>query len=264
MTKTVIITGASSGVGKACAELFYRSGWNVVATARAIATLGFLPDTDQTLKLRIDVTNESSIVDAMTAAIHRFGSIDVLVNNAGIGLGGAFESITDNELRDIFSVNFFGAASAIRAVAPLMRRQRAGVIVNVTSITGRLGLPFMGSYDATKFALEGLSESLRYEFSLVGVRIKLVEPGGVKTRFAHKWIRNDAYEPILGQFIDKMTKGATEAKGPEKVAEMVFKAATDRSRKLRYTVNGSGPFIYLHRLLPDAIWRRLVASAFLA
>jgi len=137
------------------------------------------------------------------------------------------------------------------------------VIVNVTSITGRLGLPFMAPYDSTKFALEGLSESLSYELGSVGIRVKLVEPGGVKTGFSHKWVRNPLYNPALDSLIDKMAIGATKAEGPEGVAQAIFRAASDPSARLRYTANGSGPMILLNRLLPPSVWRGMVASSFL-
>ena len=144
-----------------------------------------------------------------------------------------------------------------------LRERESGVIVNVTSITGRVGLPFMSPYDSTKFALEGLSESLSYELGTVGIRVKLVEPGGVRTAFSHKWVRNPLYNPALDGLIAKMEAGAAKAKGPEGVAQAIFKAATDLSARLRYTANGSGPLIMLNRLLPPSVWRSMVASSLL-
>jgi NAD(P)-dependent dehydrogenase (short-subunit alcohol dehydrogenase family) len=151
----------------------------------------------------------------------------------------------------------------MRAVIPHLRARGSGVIVNVTSITGRVGLPFMAPYDSTKFALEGLSESLSYELSTMGIRVKLVEPGGVRTTFSHKWIRNALYNPALDSLIDRMAAGITKAKGPEGVAQTIFRAASDPSARLRYTANGSGPLILLNRLLPASVWRSMVASSFL-
>jgi NAD(P)-dependent dehydrogenase (short-subunit alcohol dehydrogenase family) len=210
MTKTVFVTGTSSGVGEATARLFATKGWNVAAASRSA---GKFESGDKMLPLFLDVTDREAIAEAIEKTRHRFGGVDVLVNNAGIGLGGPLEAVTDQQLRKIFDTNFFGVAAMIQAVAPLMRLQKSGTIINVTSITGRLGLPFMSPYDATKFAVEGLSESLLYELSLFGVRVKLVEPGGVKTAFAHPWARHDAYEPHHRKLIDKLTAGAATAPG---------------------------------------------------
>jgi NAD(P)-dependent dehydrogenase (short-subunit alcohol dehydrogenase family) len=263
MPNTVLITGASSGVGEATAQLFARRGWNVVASARAVEQIAGWADQPNIARLAMDVTDEAGVQAAVTSAAARFGGLDALVNNAGAGLAGAFESISEADLKAVFEVNVFGAARTIRAAIPLLRMRKAGVIVNVTSITGRVGLPFMAPYDSTKFALEGLSESLSYELSTVGIRVRLVEPGGIKTAFSHKWIRNPLY-PALDRLIDKMNVGATQAKGPEGVAEAIFRAANDRSSRLRYTANGSGPLILLNRLLPASVWRGMVVSNFLS
>jgi NAD(P)-dependent dehydrogenase (short-subunit alcohol dehydrogenase family) len=262
-TRTVLITGASSGVGEATARLFARNGWNVVASARAVERIGGWADQPNIARLAMDVTHEAGVQAAVASAARRFGGLDALVNNAGAGLAGAFESIDEADLKAVFDVNLFGPARTIRAAIPHLRARKSGVIVNVTSITGRLSLPFMAPYDSTKFALEGLSESLSYELSTVGIRVKLVESGGVKTAFSHKWIRNPLYNPMLDRLIDKMAIGATKAKGPEGVAQAIFRAASDPSARLRYTANGSGPMILLNRLLPPSVWRSMVASSFL-
>jgi len=261
--KTVLITGASSGVGEATARLFARKGWNVVASARAVERIGGWADQPNIARLAMDVTDEAGVRAAVAGAAARFGGLDALVNHAGAGLAGAFESLSEADLAAVFDVNLFGPARTIRAAIPHLRASPSGVIVNVTSITGRVGLPFMAPYDSTKFALEGLSESLSYELGAVGIRVKLVEPGGIKTAFSHKWVRNPLYNPSLDGLIDKMEAGAVKAKGPEGVAQTIFRAATDPSSRLRYTANGSGPLILLNRLLPPSIWRGMVASSFL-
>jgi NAD(P)-dependent dehydrogenase (short-subunit alcohol dehydrogenase family) len=260
LTKTVLITGASSGVGAATTTLFAAKGWNVVAASRSI---GKFEPGEKMLPLVLDVTDRTAIAEAIQKTRDRFGGLDVLVNNAGIGLAGPLEAVTDQQLRAVFDTNFFGVAAMIQAVVPLMRFQKSGTIINVTSITGRLGLPFMSPYDATKFAVEGLSESLQYELSLFGVKIKVVEPGGVKTAFAHQWARHDAYEPLHQNLINKMTAGAAKARGPEGVASVIFKAAIDRSARFRYAANGSGVFLALHRFLPARLWRGIVRAAFM-
>ena len=261
--KTVLITGASSGVGEATARLFARNGWNVVASARAVERIGAWADQPNIARLAMDVTYVAGVQAAVASAAERFGGLDALVNNAGAGLAGAFESIDEADLKAVFEVNLFGPARTIRAAIPPLRASKSGVIVNVTSITGRVGLPFMSPYDSTKFALEGLSESLSYELGLMGIRVKLVEPGGVNTAFSHKWVRNPLYNPALDGLIDKMKAGGATAKGPEGVAEAIYRAAVDPSPRLRYTANGSGPLILLNRLLPPSIWRGMVASSFL-
>jgi len=263
MSKTVLITGASSGIGEVTAQRFASHGWNVVASARDIGRIGGWADQPNIARLAMDVTDEAGVQAAVAEAIGRFGAVDALVNNAGAGLAGAFETISAEDLRQIFEVNVFGAARTMRAVIPHMRGRKSGVIVNVTSITGRLGLPFMAPYDATKFALEGLSESLSYELGYLGIRVKLVEPGGVRTGFTHRWSRSQAYNPALDAFIAKMEAGAPKAQGPEGVARAIYKAATDDNDRLRYTANGSGPMILLNHLLPHRVWRAIVTASFL-
>jgi len=243
--KTVLITGASSGVGEATARLFARKGWNVVASARAIERIGSWADRPNIARLQMDVTDEAGVQAAVASAAARFGGLDALVNNAGAGLAGAFESIDEADLKALFEVNLFGPARTIRAAIPHLRARKSGVIVNVTSITGRLGLP------------------LSYELGTVGIRVKLVEPGGVRTQFSHKWVRNALYNPALDSLIDRMAVGITKAKGPEGVARTILRAANDRSARLRYTANGSGPLILLNRFLPSSVWRGVITSSFL-
>jgi NAD(P)-dependent dehydrogenase (short-subunit alcohol dehydrogenase family) len=263
MAKTVLITGASSGIGKASAQLFAQRGWNVVATSRTPSKFGLWSAAERIVTIELDVNEERSIARAVTAAEARYGGIDVLVNNAGVGLAGPLEGVSIEQLRRIFEANFFGVAAMCKAVIPHMRQRKSGTIVNVTSIMGRVGLPFLSPYNASKFAVEGLSESLSSELALIGVRMKIVEPGGVKTAFAHEWHRHDAYEPKLGGLIDKMTAGLKTAKGPDGVAHVIFKAATGRSKRLRYTANGSGPLLMLNQILPRVLWRAIIRSAFL-
>src|SRR5439155_23826419 len=155
-------SGCSSGIGLLTARLFAERGWNVVATARHVETLSDLPP-DRVLTLALDVVDESSIAKAIAATVERFGAIDVLVNNAGFGVFGPLEAISGAALEEQFRVNVFGMAAMIRHVLPVMRRQRRGTIVNMSSIGGRIATPYVSAYYATKYAVEGLSESLRYE-----------------------------------------------------------------------------------------------------
>lgn len=263
MTKTVLITGASGGVGEACARHFLSQGWNVAATARSPDKFADWTKTERVAALALDVTDPASIVAALAETNRRFGPIDAVINNAGVGLAGPVEAVSLEAWRALFETNLFGVVAVTRAVIPQMRERRDGVIVNITSLTGRVGLPFMSPYDATKFAVEGFSESLRFELARFGVRVKLVEPGGVRTNFSHDWTSHPAYEPIFSDLVAKMKAGSAVAAGPEGVALVVFKAAADPSARLRYTANGAGRYLLMNRLLPDGVWRGMVASAFL-
>jgi NAD(P)-dependent dehydrogenase (short-subunit alcohol dehydrogenase family) len=263
VVKTVLITGASSGVGEATARLFFNRGWNVMATSRSMPTFSGRTVDSEKATFRLDVTDEVSIAAAVAETNRRFGGIDALINNAGVGLAGPLEAIAPAQIERLFATNFFGAAAVMRAVIPQMRERGDGIIINVTSITGRVGLPFMSPYDASKFAIEGMSESLRYELEPFGIRIKLVEPGGVKSAFAHEWVRHPAYEPVVSRLIGKLTAGAAAAAGPEGVARILFTAATDGSRRFRYTANGGGIALFLNRILPERGWRALVRRVFL-
>ena len=159
MVKTVLLTGCSSGIGQAAVDGFAAQGWNVAATARNPAALDELVRKYPTvLPLRLDVTNEGSIRESVMAAVEQFGSLDVLVNNAGYGLFGPLEGAAQGELEAIFRTNFFGVAATIRHLLPQMRKQKSGVIVNISSLAGRIAAPFAVGYHASKFALEEFSE----------------------------------------------------------------------------------------------------------
>jgi NADP-dependent 3-hydroxy acid dehydrogenase YdfG len=157
LAKTVLITGTSSGIGRITAELFSAKSWNVAACSRNPETNPFATSDSRLISLAMDVTNDESVSDAVTAIQERFGTIDVLVNNAGYGLFGPLEGARDGELEAQFNTNVFGAARVIRHVLPGMRAQRSGIIVNVSSIGGRTASPFASGYHASKFAIEGLS-----------------------------------------------------------------------------------------------------------
>jgi NADP-dependent 3-hydroxy acid dehydrogenase YdfG len=180
MSKVVLITGCSTGIGRDLAQCLTQAGYVVVATARKVETLDDLP---AELKLPLDVTQPKSVNDAVAHTIQQFGRIDVLVNNAGYGLRGALEEISDEQARQIFDVNVFGVLHMVRAVAPHMRKQGAGRIINISSIVGKLAFPVNGVYSATKFALEALSDALRLEVAAFGIKVVLIEPGAIKTNF---------------------------------------------------------------------------------
>ncbi len=180
MSKVVLITGCSSGIGRCLAEQLSQSGHIVVATARCVEMLKDLP---VALKLPLDVTHPDSVTLAVASTIRQFGRIDVLINNAGYTMLGALEEVSDEETWQVFDVNVFGALRMIRAVIPQMRKQGTGSILNISSIAGRLSTPVNGTYSATKFALEALSDALRLELEPFGIRVVVVEPGAIQTRF---------------------------------------------------------------------------------
>jgi len=262
MASTVLITGCSSGIGGLSARLFAARGWNVVATARNPAALAGLSG-DRVLALPLDVIDEPSIAAAVAAAVGRFGTIDVLVNNAGYGVFGPLEGITAEQLERQFRVNVLGTAAMIRHLLPVMRAHRRGTIINLSSIGGRIGTPYVSAYYATKFAVEGLSESLRFELKAHGIRVKLIEPAHFKTEFISRsmphWATHSAYEPQVSNMKGWVAYGDAKAPGADPVAEMIFKAATDGSDRLRYPVSGR-LIRAIHTLLPDAIWRTLAGA----
>ncbi|MCW3466401.1 SDR family oxidoreductase [Chitinophaga nivalis] len=241
MKKTIFITGASSGFGKATVQLFHQKGWNVIATMRSPEKEPELAALPGVLVTKLDVTDNDSITQAVQTGIQTFGRIDVLVNNAGFGTLGALEAAPEPVIRQQFDVNFFGLIEVTRAVLPGMRAQQAGTIINVSSVGGRVTFPFSTLYHATKFAVEGLTESLQYELNPLGIRLKLVEPGGYKTDFAGRSMSYYGvgsltdYQPPFDQFLGKLEQWPMSENLGE-VAEAIYAAATDNSDKLRYPV----------------------------
>jgi len=234
-TKRALITGCSTGIGRATAIELTTRGYDVVATARRRATLDDLK-VAQTLEL--DVDDEGSIAAAVAAA----GPIDVLVNNAGFGVEGAVETAPLDEVRRMFETNFFGAARMIQALVPGMRERGTGAVVNVTSTAGIAAPPLGGYYAASKFALEALSESLHLEVGHFGVRVLVIEPGSIETRFGANVLdhRNEPgpYEELGSLWQSAQTKlnGDEAAPGPELVASVIADALETDRRQLRWPV----------------------------
>lgn len=242
MSKTVLITGSSSGFGRDTALAFLREGWNVAATMRTPRE-----DLPGAFVPKLDVQDRSSIDSAVAATIERFGSLDVLVNNAGFGLFGVFEETPRERLVEQLDVNVLGVMDVTRAVLPQMRKQRSGVIVNVSSGAGVFALPMISAYSASKFALEGFSESLWYELAPLGIRVKIAEPGGVtSTRFGERSAAEAAHAraiPDYAEFLQKahatferLRKSRALATS-EGVARGIFEAATDGTDQLRYVLS---------------------------
>ena len=202
--KTWFVTGASSGFGRAFAEHALARGHNVVATARRVDALEEIAARapERVLALPLDVTHIEDAQAAVDAAFARFGRIDVLVNNAGYGIVGAFEETSDGELRALMETNFFGAMNVTRAALPALRAQRRGAIVNISSFFGQLSFAGFSAYSATKFAIEGVSEALAQELAPFGVKVLIVEPGAFRTNLAGASMRHmpvvDAYRDVVG------------------------------------------------------------------
>jgi len=259
MNKTILITGASSGIGKASTELFARKGWNVIATMRH-------PDesltTHNVLVERLDVQDADSIEHAVKAGIDRFGAIDVLLNNAGYSQYGLFEALSRQEIQTQFDVNVFGVMDVTRALLPHFRARKSGVIVNVGSGAGIFTLPMISLYCASKFALEGFTEALSYEMAALGIGVKLVDPhGGVtSTRFSERSAQSAALNDALTDydaFVSRTNEAfanltAARTISATEVANVIYGAATDGTSRLRYLVGDDARgFIMARRSLDD-------------
>ena len=183
MKKVVIITGASRGFGELIAKKFQKENFQVIATMRNIDSSPSLKKLENLDIKKLDVTVKSDIKNVVDYTVEKYGRIDILINNAGYGAFGFLEEASDEEIRNQFNVNYFGLIDCIKGVLPQMRKQKDGVIVNISSIAGRFGLPFTSLYNSSKFAVEGLTECLHYELSLFGIDIKTVAPGSFRTGF---------------------------------------------------------------------------------
>lgn len=243
MTQTIFITGASSGIGKATAHYFHDKGWNVVATLRDPAEAGDLAVLPRVLVSRLDVTDAASITVSVDAAHARFGGIDVLLNNAGYGAYGPLEAFDMEGIRRQFDTNVIGLMEVTKAVLPGMRAQGKGVIVNISSIGGRMTFPLGSLYHGTKFAVEGLSEALHYELEPLGIRVKIVEPGMIATDFSGRSFdfrqtpELTAYQPVVDKLFAVLgsPEMAATASPPSVVSETIWAAVTDGTSRLRYT-----------------------------
>jgi len=233
--KTVLITGCSSGYGLETARHFHAQGWNVIATMRT-PRAGILPTSERLRVLPLDVTKPASVA----AALETSGPIDVLVNNAGIGVVGVFEVTPMATIRDVFETNTFGVMATTQAVLPQFRARRSGVIVNVTSSVTLASMPLAAAYTASKMAIEGFTGSLAHELAAFNIRVKLVEPGyAPTTRFTANGdarmagLFPETYAAFANPILDAFAQVTTVTKESE-VAEAVYAAATDSSGQLRF------------------------------
>ena len=273
----VLITGCSSGFGRLAALRFARTGDVVVATLRDPASPKAEPlaraRDEEGLKLELaalDVTDDGSVAACVERVLEAHGGVDVLVNNAGLGLEGAVEDVTDAEARALFETNVFGAMRVTRAVLPAMRAAGSGVVVNVSSLAGRVAAPFGGWYSASKYALEALTEALHYELGPFGVRVALIEPGGFPTEFVANRVEaaasaTSAYRELREQWeqaAERLPGRDGPPADPEEVAVAIHAAATEPTTPLRRLVGGDAEVIGALRAdLPDDAFERTVRGA---
>ncbi|HEC81859.1 MAG TPA: SDR family oxidoreductase [Thermoplasmatales archaeon] len=242
--RVVLVTGASSGIGKACADYLSKNkNFRVFGTSRKASIPPVESDGDVEM-LKMDVNSDESVEKAVDYILKETGRIDVLVNAAGFGIAGAVEETSVEKAKEQFETNFFGVHRVCRRVLPVMRKQKSGYVVNISSIGGVLGLPFQGFYSASKFALEGLTEALRIEARPFGVHVVLIEPGDTKTSFTDKREkivadRNSPYKKYFEKTIGIVEKDERNGASPESVAKVLEHIINSSSPKIRYRV---GPF----------------------
>lgn len=266
MEKVILVTGASSGIGKETVKLFQSKNWKVAATMRTPENSQDLQKIVDVETFRLDVTDVESIKGAISGTIEKFGRIDVIVNNAGYGLVGAFEAATHEQIERQFQTNVFGLMNVCREILPYFREQKRGTIINVASVGGRVTFPLYSLYHATKWAVEGFTESLQYELEKFNIRVKIIEPGPIKTDFYDR--SQDlttkegltAYDEFAEKVMPNMKKAGEDAPDGSVVAQTIYEAATDDSKKLRYGVNTKG-ILLARRLLPESLFFKVIKSS---
>ena len=244
--KVAIVTGCSSGIGHEISLILARNGFTTYATMRNLQKGSDLKSIAEDEKLplhfaQLDVTDENSVKKAIQTIHDEAGRIDILVNNAGYGLTGAFEDLSLDEIKTQYETNVFGLIRTTQSVLPIMRKQRSGLIVNISSGAGRFGFPTGSAYVSTKFAVEGLTESMSYELEPFGIKVILIEPGVIKTNFFNSSVLakksqdpNSPYATLMKGMEDSVDKMMENASTPQYVAEVVLHAVTNENPKLRY------------------------------
>jgi NAD(P)-dependent dehydrogenase (short-subunit alcohol dehydrogenase family) len=236
MNKTIFITGTSSGIGKATVEYFLQKGWNVVATMKKKDDQVFTPHSNL-LVLELDVINFAGISECIKLAIERFSKVDVVVNNAGYGLIGPVENAKTQEIVDQFNTNLLGLILVTREFIPQFKSQGGGTFVNISSMMGKITLPFFSLYSSTKFGVEGFSEGIRYELGDDNIKVRLIEPGTIKTNFfkdAVITLQDISQNQRFQRIIQNLKQRGNSGEDPIVVAKMIYNAATDTGNRLRY------------------------------
>lgn len=263
MSKVILITGGSSGIGKSVGEFLSKKGFKVYGTSRNPKNIynSVFP------LVALDVRNVESIENAISEIINKEGRIDIVINNAGVGITGPLEEISTSEIKNNFETNFFGPIEVMKAVLPQMRSQKSGLIINITSIAGYMGLPYRSVYSASKGALELITEALRMEVKDFGIHITNVAPGDFATniasgRFHAPLIKGSAYEIPYGNTLKMMDEHVDSGSNPEEMALAIFKIIETPVPKIHYKV---GIFmqkfsIVLKRILPDKVYEKMLMN----
>jgi NAD(P)-dependent dehydrogenase (short-subunit alcohol dehydrogenase family) len=274
--KVALVTGSSSGMGFATAIMLARAGIHTYASMRNLKKSKTITELASTENLplqvvQLDVIDKKSVKEAITKIVTEKERIDVLVNNAGYGLFGSLEDISIEELKAQFETNFFGVIRVTQLVLPIMRKQKSGTIVNVSSVGGRIGLPVLSAYHSTKFALEGLSESMSYELEPFGIRVVIIEPGVIRTNIMNSSvIAKKAQDPKSPYFslIQKVEYNfklmmENESSPPEEVAKAILGVVTSENPQLRYTVgNDAATMIQARVSMSDNQFKKMIMQNF--
>jgi len=270
-TPVALITGCSTGIGRSTARLLAEKGWRVFASARRLEAVNDLAS-DHITPVQLDVTDEKSMVMAVKQTLAQAGRIDALVNNAGYAQAGPMEELSMYEVRRQFETNTFGALRMAQLVLPTMRAQGTGRIVNVSTMGGRMVIPFIGLYNASKFALEAMSDALRMETRPFGVRVVLIEPGGVRTNFnaaanqsgqQYTTNTNSPYYRFLVPFMHFIGQIEGMSSVPETVAKVILRTLTTKNPRARYIATPDARVMLAVMLrmsdgMRDAIWRQML------
>jgi len=258
MSETILITGASTGIGKVTAELFQSKGWNVVATMRNPEAGAELAKLNNVHVTALDVTDSASIEKAIAEATEKFGKIDVLLNNAGYGAYGPLEAFEMEGIRRQFDTNVIGLLEVTKGVLPQMRANGSGTVINISSIGGQMTFPLGALYHGTKFAVEGISEAMHYELAAAGIKTKIVEPGMIATDFGGRSFdfQNDEslaeYQPVVAALFGAWGESAAQNASPASVvADVIWNAATDGTDTLRYRAGADAEMLLDARKAQD-------------
>ena len=263
--KTVLITGTSSGIGKEAAILFAQKGWNVIATVRNAEHLTLFADVKNISTYILDVRDKGSIESCVKQVICDFGKIDALVNNAGVYTTGPLETTSNETIEDIIETNIKGVLFTAKIVIEHFRKNKTGSIVNISSIAGRVTFPFQSIYHTSKWAIEGFSESLYYELQPLNIRVKIVEPGMVKTRIYNSVLEipfesyPNEYQTPFRKWHSYLMKNYKNGYSPKSDAKTIFKAVNSKSSKLRYTSDVTTRLVFfLRSLFPLTIFQGII------
>ncbi|MET1057346.1 MAG: SDR family oxidoreductase [Pedobacter sp.] len=267
MNKTIFITGASAGMGKATAKLFQSKGWNVIATMRNPEKETELNLLENVTLLPLDVTNLEQIISTAEKAVS-LHNIDVVFNNAGYGLMGALEALTDEQVLKEINTNLLGVIRVTKAFIPHLREKKSGLFISTTSMGGFIGFPLHSIYHATKFGIEGWSESMSFELGLHNIGIKTIAPGATATDFTSRSLDKShhiAYQELEDKLFGMTDNMMDQAIHPDKIAEIVFEAATDGKDQLRYLIGEDTKAMYTRRTeLGSEDFRKEIRQQFLS